>query len=132
MNTNLEAAATPPVALAATTGATPSPGHAVAYVTERLPAPVGNVHRARDPPARAHRPARTATSVKREDEAQVHPVVGQIHAPLVYLPPATSLSGSTLTGWLLKNLPTFHGARRPRSRCAIRCATRARWRPRSR
>jgi glycosyltransferase involved in cell wall biosynthesis len=45
--------------------------------------------------------------VKREDEPQVHPVVGAIRAPLVYLPKASSLSGESLPGWLRKNLPAF-------------------------
>lgn len=46
-------------------------------------------------------------SVKREDEPQVHPVVDDIRAPLAYLPKASSLSGSTLAGWLAENLPAF-------------------------
>ena len=45
--------------------------------------------------------------VKREGEPQVHPVVAAIRAPLVYLPKATSLSGTTLPGWLRANGPTF-------------------------
>ncbi len=46
-------------------------------------------------------------SVKRENEPQVHPVVAAIRAPLSYLPKASSLSGSTLPGWLATNLPAF-------------------------
>lgn len=46
-------------------------------------------------------------SVKRENEPQVNPVVASIRAPLNYLPRATSLSGSTLAGWLGTNLPAF-------------------------
>ncbi|CAD5373918.1 Glycosyltransferase [Rubrivivax sp. A210] len=48
--------------------------------------------------------------VKRENEPMVHPVVSAIHAPLAYLSKATSLSGTTLTGWLRRNLPTFGAA----------------------
>jgi glycosyltransferase involved in cell wall biosynthesis len=46
-------------------------------------------------------------SVKREYEDKVHPVVSAIHAPLSYLPKATSLSGTTLWRWLAQNLPAF-------------------------
>jgi glycosyltransferase involved in cell wall biosynthesis len=46
-------------------------------------------------------------SVKREREALVHPVVGAIRAPLVYLPEASSLSGTSLVPWLRANLGTF-------------------------
>ena len=46
-------------------------------------------------------------SVKREREDKVHPVVGQVQAPLTYLPKATSLSGASLVGWLARNLPAF-------------------------
>jgi glycosyltransferase involved in cell wall biosynthesis len=46
-------------------------------------------------------------SVKREREALVHPVVGAIRAPLVYLPEASSLSGTSLVSWLRANLGTF-------------------------
>ena len=45
--------------------------------------------------------------VKRENEDQVHPVVAAIRAPLTYLSEATSLSGTTLAGWLRENLPAF-------------------------
>ncbi len=46
-------------------------------------------------------------SVKQERESVVHPVVGAIRASLVYLPDASSLSGTTLVRWLRDNLPTF-------------------------
>ncbi len=46
-------------------------------------------------------------SVKREREPLVHPVVGAIRAPLVYLPEASSLSGTSLLPWLRANLGTF-------------------------
>ncbi len=49
-------------------------------------------------------------SVKQEREPIVHPVVGAIRAPLVYLPNASSLSGTTLVRWLRDNLPTFASA----------------------
>ncbi len=49
-------------------------------------------------------------SVKREREAITHPVVASVRAPLTYLPPATSLSGATLLGWLSQNLPAFFRA----------------------
>ena len=48
-------------------------------------------------------------SVKRGD-AVVHGVVGRIKAPLTYLPATTSLSGSSLLGWLSVNLPQFAAA----------------------
>ena len=46
-------------------------------------------------------------SVKKEEEAFVHPVVAAIRAPLSYLPKATSLSGKALLPWLARNLPAF-------------------------
>ena len=46
-------------------------------------------------------------SVKRESEPQAHAVIGRIRAPLTYLPAASSLSGTTLPAWLLRNLPAF-------------------------
>ena len=46
-------------------------------------------------------------SVKREREPTAHPVVEAIGAPLVYLPEATSVSGTTLPAWLAQNLPAF-------------------------
>ncbi|MCB1930140.1 MAG: glycosyltransferase family 4 protein [Rhodocyclaceae bacterium] len=49
-------------------------------------------------------------SIKREDEPKVHPVVRAIRAPLQYLPKATSLSGSFLPSWLLRNFPNFAAA----------------------
>jgi glycosyltransferase involved in cell wall biosynthesis len=45
--------------------------------------------------------------VKREDEPLVHPVVSSIRAPLLYLPHASSLSGTGLLDWLRVNLGTF-------------------------
>ena len=45
--------------------------------------------------------------VKDEAEAEVHPVVAAIRAPLSYLPKATSLSGATLAAWLRDNLPRY-------------------------
>ena len=45
--------------------------------------------------------------VKDEAEAQVHPVVAAIRAPLSYLPKASSLSGTTLRAWLRANLPSY-------------------------
>ena len=56
-------------------------------------------------------------SVKRENEAVVHPVVEAIRAPLTYLPRATSLSGTSLPGWLKQNLPAFW---RSHARVAVR------------
>jgi glycosyltransferase involved in cell wall biosynthesis len=46
-------------------------------------------------------------SVKREHEAKVHPIVAAIRSPLTYLPDASTLSGTTLTRWLGRNLPAF-------------------------
>jgi len=46
-------------------------------------------------------------SVKREREDKIHPVVAEVGAPLTYLPDATTLSGTTLARWLLRNLPVF-------------------------
>jgi glycosyltransferase involved in cell wall biosynthesis len=78
-------------------------------------------------------------SVKREREAQVHPVVGTIAAPLRYLPEATSLSGTPFVAWLRANLPAFwrdHAAlavRRPwayLTTLAAACALAWRHRPR--
>jgi glycosyltransferase involved in cell wall biosynthesis len=45
--------------------------------------------------------------VKDEREPVVHPVVATIRAPLVYLPEAGSLSGTTLLRWLRGNLGRF-------------------------
>ncbi len=50
--------------------------------------------------------------VKREAEPIVHPVVASIRAPLVHLPPATSLSGTTLMAWLGANGKRFWPAHR--------------------
>ena len=45
--------------------------------------------------------------VKDEAEDKVHPVVAAIRAPLIHLPKASSLSGTTLWAWLRDNLPAF-------------------------
>ena len=50
-------------------------------------------------------------SVKHGD-AMVHDVVGRIRAPLAYLPEMTSLSESSLFGWLSQNLPAYAAAQR--------------------
>jgi glycosyltransferase involved in cell wall biosynthesis len=50
--------------------------------------------------------------VKRENEPHVHPVVSAIRAPLNHLPAASSLSGSSLLGWLRSNAPRFAKAHR--------------------
>ncbi|MFZ2650217.1 MAG: hypothetical protein WA210_08925, partial [Burkholderiaceae bacterium] len=49
-------------------------------------------------------------SVKREDEAVVHPVVAAIRAPLGYLPKASPLSGVSLWSWLRNNAAAFAAA----------------------
>lgn len=49
-------------------------------------------------------------SVKREDEPLVHPVVAALRSPLAYLPKASSLSGTALLPWLLRNAPAFGAA----------------------
>lgn len=46
-------------------------------------------------------------TVKDEREPLVHAVVGAILAPLVYLPAASSLSGTTLVRWLRHNLAAY-------------------------
>ena len=67
-------------------------------------------------------------SVKREGEPQAHAVVGRIRSSLLYLPDATSLSGTTLAAWLARNLPAFFAAqvavarRRPLRYAATLCA----------
>jgi len=73
--------------------------------------------------------------VKDEAEDMVHPVVDQIRAPLAYLPKASSLSGATLWGWLLDNLPSYwraHAAlavRHPlRFASTLACAVALTWR----
>jgi glycosyltransferase involved in cell wall biosynthesis len=65
--------------------------------------------------------------IKPPDEAQTHPVVDRIQAPTEYLPPATSLSETTLVAWLRENLPAFmpalrRTARRHPKRLARACA----------
>jgi glycosyltransferase involved in cell wall biosynthesis len=54
--------------------------------------------------------------IKPPDEAQTHPVVDRIEAPTEYLPPATSLSDTTLVAWLRENLPAFMPALRRTAR----------------
>jgi glycosyltransferase involved in cell wall biosynthesis len=54
--------------------------------------------------------------IKPPDEAQTHPVVDRIEAPTEYLPPATSLSETTLVAWLRENLPAFMPALRRTAR----------------
>ncbi len=78
-------------------------------------------------------------SVKNEREAMVHPVVASIRAPLSYLPPASSLSGTTLARWLAGNLGAFWrahaqvAARHPlRWAGALASALELAWRHRSR
>ncbi|MEO5658392.1 MAG: glycosyltransferase family 4 protein [Polaromonas sp.] len=78
-------------------------------------------------------------AVKDEREAMVHPVVASIRAPLRYLPPASSLSGTTLARWLAGNLGAFWrahvqvAARHPlRWAGALASALKLAWRHRSR
>ena len=73
--------------------------------------------------------------VKDEAEAQVHPVVAAIRAPLSYLPKASSLSGTTLRAWLRANLPSYWrahltvAARHPlRYARTLACAVALTWR----
>ena len=54
--------------------------------------------------------------IKAPDESQTHPVVDRITAPTEYLPPATSLSETTLLAWLRENLPSFMPALRGTAR----------------
>jgi len=46
-------------------------------------------------------------SVKRPKEKKVQENVGKISAPVVYLPPVTSLSGTWFFPWILSNLPRY-------------------------
>ena len=78
-------------------------------------------------------------SVKDERELMVHPVVGEIRAPLRYLTEASSLSGTTLVRWLGDNLGAFWrahaqvAARHPlRWAGALASALQLSWRHRSR
>ncbi len=50
--------------------------------------------------------------IKPVDEAQTHPIVDRIAAPAEYLPPATSLSNTTLAAWLRANIGPFRPALR--------------------
>ncbi len=49
-------------------------------------------------------------SVKRENEPARHPVIDAIRSPLVYLPKASSLSGTSLPMWLWRNAGRFAGS----------------------
>ena len=78
-------------------------------------------------------------SVKDEREPMVHPVVGEIRAPLRYLTETSSLSGTTLVRWLAGNLGAFWrahaqvAARHPlRWAGALASALQLAWRHRSR
>ena len=75
--------------------------------------------------------------IKPSDESATHPVVGRIQAPTEYLPPATSLSETTLLAWLRENLPSFMPAVRRTARrhpgglaraCALALASPRGWR----
>jgi glycosyltransferase involved in cell wall biosynthesis len=50
--------------------------------------------------------------IKPADERQTHPVVDRIAAQPEYLPPTTSLSGTTMLAWLRENLPAYAPALR--------------------
>ncbi|MEA2246422.1 MAG: hypothetical protein QOH46_951 [Solirubrobacteraceae bacterium] len=54
--------------------------------------------------------------IRPPDEAQTHPVVDRIAAEPVYLPATTSLSETTLFGWLRRNLRPFLPALRRTAR----------------
>lgn len=49
-------------------------------------------------------------AVKRGGGDRVHESVSRIRAPIVYLPPMSSLSGTRLRGWLRENFPRVRGA----------------------
>ena len=49
-------------------------------------------------------------SVKRENEAHVHPVIATIRAPLDHLPEVSSLSNTPLWPWLRANAPAYRRA----------------------
>jgi len=49
-------------------------------------------------------------AVKHGDTGQMHDNVSRIRAPLTYLPPVTSLSGTGLLPWLARNLPRYWAA----------------------
>ena len=46
-------------------------------------------------------------AIKQGDIDTVHGVVERIRAPLTYLPPVSSLSGTNIVAWLWRNLPTY-------------------------
>jgi glycosyltransferase involved in cell wall biosynthesis len=54
--------------------------------------------------------------IKPPDEEQTHPVVDRIRAQPEYLPPTTSLSGTTMAAWLRENLASFAPALRRTAR----------------
>lgn len=60
-------------------------------------------------------------SVIRGNDSKVQAVISRIQAPIMYLPPATSLSDSNFVVWLYHNLPRFAASH-------VRLA---RWRPRA-
>lgn len=49
-------------------------------------------------------------SIKPGDCGKVHGVIGRIHAPIFYLPQASSISRRSLVSWLLENFPRFAAA----------------------
>lgn len=51
-------------------------------------------------------------SVKPGESGPMHAIVGRIHAPVRYVPEATSVSATRLLPWLLANVPRFAGAHR--------------------
>ncbi len=46
-------------------------------------------------------------AIKQGDKDTVHGVVERIRAPLTYLPPVSSLSGTNIVAWLWRNWPAF-------------------------
>jgi glycosyltransferase involved in cell wall biosynthesis len=46
-------------------------------------------------------------AIKQGDKDQIHESVGLIRAPITYLPPMTSLSGTGLFAWLRQNWPNY-------------------------
>jgi glycosyltransferase involved in cell wall biosynthesis len=51
-------------------------------------------------------------AIKHGDKDQVHNSVGLIRAPITYLPPMTSLSGTNLIAWLRQNWPSYKSPHR--------------------
>jgi hypothetical protein len=89
---------------------------------ERLPAPVGNLHRARDPPARTPGPGLRLFAVKREPEPLVHPWWPRSARRCTYLPEVSSLSGTSCRAGCSHNLPAYW-----RDHAALLRAPPARW-----